>query len=80
MRFPIVDLSILIVLRSRDWQIQNEPEEVWFDQGNAEYVVIEDGVHIANRCLLLCHQRDFTDYRVGAKYTLHYRILEEKFV
>lgn len=42
--------------------------EVWIDVGNAEYVTIEDGVHIANRCFLLCHQRDFDGYRVGVDY------------
>lgn len=39
--------------------------EVWMDFTNTEFIELEDGVHIANRCLLLCHKRDLTNYRVG---------------
>ena len=43
--------------------------EVWVDVGNTEYVTVEEGVHIANRCFLLCHQRDFSEYKVGVEYS-----------
>ena len=39
--------------------------EVWMDIGNAGLIEIEDGVHITNRCLILCHQRDSKDYYNG---------------
>jgi acetyltransferase-like isoleucine patch superfamily enzyme len=42
--------------------------EVWIDIGNTYLINIEDGVHIANRCFLLCHQRDFSEYFVGDIY------------
>ena len=48
--------------------------EVWLDIGNSELITLEDGVHIANRSLLLCHQRDLSDYCVGDEYSkLGYR-------
>jgi acetyltransferase-like isoleucine patch superfamily enzyme len=43
--------------------------EVWADIGNTYLISIEDGVHIANRCFLLCHQRDFSNYFIGDKYS-----------
>jgi acetyltransferase-like isoleucine patch superfamily enzyme len=39
--------------------------EVWMDFNNANLIEIGDGAHITNRCLLLCHQRDFTNYFIG---------------
>jgi len=42
--------------------------EVWVDMTNTHLVELEDHVHIANRCLLLCHQRDLSDYCVGDDY------------
>lgn len=42
--------------------------EVWIDIGNTYLLNIEDGVHIANRCFLLCHQRDFSKYFIGEVY------------
>ncbi|MBN2730377.1 MAG: acyltransferase [Bacteroidales bacterium] len=42
--------------------------EVWVDMTNTHLVELEDHVHIANRCLLLCHQRDLTDYCIGDDY------------
>lgn len=39
--------------------------EVYIDGGHAHLITIEDYVHITARCLLLCHQRDLTHYRVG---------------
>jgi Acetyltransferase (isoleucine patch superfamily) len=42
--------------------------EVWIDVTNSELIELEDHVHIANRCLLLCHQRDLSNYYVGDDY------------
>ena len=42
--------------------------EVWADMTNIHLIELEDHVHIANRCLLLCHQRDLSDYCVGDDY------------
>jgi acetyltransferase-like isoleucine patch superfamily enzyme len=42
--------------------------EVWIDMTNTHLVELEDHVHIANRCLLLCHQRDLSNYHVGDDY------------
>lgn len=48
--------------------------EVWMDFNNASLIRIEDNVHIANRCLLLCHQRDLSNYYIGTDYgTLGYK-------
>jgi len=43
--------------------------EVWMDFTNAHLIELEDRVHIANRCLLLCHQRDLTRYCVDDEYS-----------
>ena len=43
--------------------------EVWMDFNNAHLIEIEDNVHVANRCLLLCHQRDLSKYFVGDDYS-----------
>lgn len=42
--------------------------EVWVDMTNTHLVELEDHVHIANRCLLLCHQRDLSEYCIGDDY------------
>jgi acetyltransferase-like isoleucine patch superfamily enzyme len=42
--------------------------EVWVDMTNTHLVELEDHVHVANRCLLLCHQRDLSEYYVGDDY------------
>jgi len=39
--------------------------DVWMDFNNASLISVGDGAHITNRCLLLCHQRDLTDYYCG---------------
>jgi len=39
--------------------------EVWVDMTNTHLVEIEDHVHVTNRCLLLCHQRNIDDYYIG---------------
>lgn len=43
--------------------------EVWMDISNAELITLEDKVHIANRSLLLCHQRDLSSYRIDVDYS-----------
>ncbi|MDD4527209.1 MAG: acyltransferase [Candidatus Margulisbacteria bacterium] len=42
--------------------------EVWVDMTNTHLIEMEDHVHIANRCLLLCHQRDLSDYHISDDY------------
>lgn len=42
--------------------------EVWMDVTNSHLIELEDHVHVANRCLLLCHQRDLSDYYIGDDY------------
>jgi len=42
--------------------------EVWVDMTNTHLIEMEDHVHIANRCLLLCHQRDLSNYHIGDDY------------
>jgi acetyltransferase-like isoleucine patch superfamily enzyme len=39
--------------------------EVWIDMNNMHLIEIEDHVHITNRCLLLCHQRNLNEYFIG---------------
>jgi acetyltransferase-like isoleucine patch superfamily enzyme len=43
--------------------------EVWMDFTNAELIEIEENVHIANRCMLLCHQRNLDNYFIGDDYS-----------
>ena len=43
--------------------------EVWMDFNNPELIEIEEGVHITNRCLLLCHQRNLQNYFKGDNST-----------
>lgn len=38
------------------------------DLNHAKMIEIEDGVHIASGCRLLCHQRDLSNYFVGDDY------------
>ncbi len=38
---------------------------VWFDFHYSDLIEIGDNVHITNMCLLLCHQRDISNYLVG---------------
>lgn len=42
--------------------------EVYLDLTHAYMVTLEDHVHIANRCFLLCHQRNLNDYCIGDDY------------
>ena len=43
--------------------------EVWMDFNNADLIEIDDGAHITNRCLLLCHQRNLRRYTIGSDST-----------
>jgi acetyltransferase-like isoleucine patch superfamily enzyme len=40
-------------------------DDVLMDRTYAHLITIEDGATLASRCLLLVHQRDLTEYRVG---------------
>ena len=42
--------------------------EVLVDSSYAEMIELGDNVHIANRCILLCHQRDLNNYKIGEDY------------
>jgi acetyltransferase-like isoleucine patch superfamily enzyme len=42
--------------------------DVYFDVGNSKSIIIEDGVWIASRSLLLCHKRDLSNYKAGDDY------------
>jgi acetyltransferase-like isoleucine patch superfamily enzyme len=42
--------------------------EVLVDTSYADMIELEDNVHIANRCVLLCHQRDLSNYYKGDDY------------
>lgn len=39
--------------------------QVYIDSGHADLITIDDNAHITARCLLLCHQRDLSNYHVG---------------
>lgn len=48
---------------------------VWIDAGHADMIVLEDHVHIAGECTILCHQRNLSSYFVGDDYAkLGYKI------
>lgn len=42
--------------------------EVYMDVTHAELIELEDHVHIAERCHILCHQRDLSHYCIGDDY------------
>jgi acetyltransferase-like isoleucine patch superfamily enzyme len=49
--------------------------EVYIDIGHCDMICIEDRVRVANRCFILCHQRDLSDYCIGDDITkLKYRV------
>ena len=49
--------------------------DVWIDFNNPNLIELNDGVHIANRCLLLCHKRNIDNYFEGDVYgTLPYKM------
>ena len=39
--------------------------DVYYDVGNASHLIIEESAWITSRCLLLCHKRNLSDYRMG---------------
>lgn len=43
--------------------------EVLIDTSHVEMIEVEDNVHIASRCILLCHQRDLSKYYKGDDYS-----------
>jgi acetyltransferase-like isoleucine patch superfamily enzyme len=48
---------------------------VWIDSGHADMLILEDHVHIAGECTLLCHQRNLKNYHIGDDYAkLGYKI------
>ena len=50
-------------------------DSVKIDSGHADLITIDDHVHIAGGCRLLCHQRDLSNYCVGGDYAkLGYRL------
>jgi acetyltransferase-like isoleucine patch superfamily enzyme len=44
--------------------------DVWIDFTNTNLITIEDNVHIANKCILLCHQRNLNNYFIGDDYAV----------
>lgn len=49
--------------------------EVYIDITHADMIELEDHVHIAERCFILCHQRDLSDYCIGDDYAkLGYKV------
>lgn len=42
--------------------------QVMTDSSNPKLVKIEDGVHIAARSIILCHQRNLSNYFIGEDY------------
>lgn len=52
-------------------------DHVIVDLNHADLITIEDHVHIASGCRLLCHQRDLSDYCIGDNYSdLGYKLGE----
>lgn len=50
---------------------------VYIDSGHADMIILEDHVHIAGECTLLCHQRNLKDYCIGDDYAkLGYKVAE----
>lgn len=43
-------------------------DNVRIDAGHADLIVMEDHVHIAGGCRLLCHQRNLKNYCIGDDY------------
>lgn len=39
--------------------------QVYIDSGYSELIILENNVHVTARCLLLCHQRDLSNYFIG---------------
>jgi len=43
-------------------------DHVRIDYSHADHIELEDYVHIAGGCRLLCHQRDLSNYHIGDDY------------
>lgn len=43
-------------------------DNVKVDAGHSDLIILEDHVHVAGGCRLLCHQRDLSNYCVGDDY------------
>ena len=43
-------------------------DNVKVDAGHADLITLEDHVHVAGGCRLLCHQRDLSNYCIGDDY------------
>lgn len=43
-------------------------DHVSIDENHADYIILEDHVHIAGGTRLLCHQRDLSNYYIGGDY------------
>lgn len=43
-------------------------DHVIVDENHANYIILEDHVHVASGTRLLCHQRDLSNYYVGDDY------------
>ncbi len=43
-------------------------DNVRIDMGHADMITLDDHVHVASGCRILCHQRDLSDYCVGDDY------------
>ena len=41
---------------------------VTIDSGHSDLIKLEDHVHIAGHSILLCHQRDLSNYKIGDDY------------
>lgn len=49
-------------------------DHVRIDENHADYIILDDHVHIASGTRLLCHQRDLSGYHIGDDYSkLGYR-------
>lgn len=52
-------------------------DHVIVDLNHSDLIIIDDNVHIASGCRLLCHQRDLSDYCKGDDYSdLGYKLSE----
>lgn len=69
-----------IILRKLGCKVGKEVfigDHVIVDLNHSDLIIIEDNVHIASGCRLLCHQRDLSDYCIGDDYSdLGYKLSE----
>lgn len=68
--------AVSLNLRPRIWKLTGVKTsgrfrvgyDVYYDVGYANKIIIDDGVWIASRCLLLCHKRVVDEYCIGDDY------------